>query len=122
MNGPVAINKAELIIPVTDNGTYKNHNNLLLFGVDSTGKEAIIPDLLESSSYYGGSYDAITKSYRFNINRYVQKIVSGSYENDYGLSIISSGGPINSFRTVILGTATATGEKIRLRITYSKLK
>lgn len=120
-NGPVAINKAELVIPATDNGTFKNHNTLLLFGVDSAGKEAIIPDILESPAYYGGSFDAITNTYKFNINRYVQKLISDPTLNDYGLSIVSSGGALNSFRTVIPGPATTTGEKIRLRITYSVL-
>ncbi|MFM7054790.1 MAG: DUF4270 domain-containing protein [Bacteroidota bacterium] len=120
-DGPVAINKAELVIPVIENGTFKNHNALLLFGVDSLGKEAIIPDVLESPSYYGGSYDAIANAYKFNLNRYVQKLVSNPSLNDYGLSIVSSGGALNSFRTVVPGPATPTGEKIRLRVTYSKL-
>ncbi|MEY3343332.1 MAG: hypothetical protein RL090_1016 [Bacteroidota bacterium] len=120
-NGPVAINKAELIIPVIDNGTFKNHNSLLLFGVDSTGKEAVIPDVLESPAYYGGSFDAIAQSYKFNINRYVQRIVSDPALNDYGLSIVSSGGALNSFRTIVPGPLTPTGQKIRLKITYSVL-
>lgn len=121
LNGPVAINKAELVIPVIDNGTFKSHNALLLFGVDSAGKEAIIPDVLESPSYYGGTFDATSNSYKFNINRYVQKLISDPTLNDYGLSIVSSGGALNSFRTIVPGPATPTGEKIRLRITYSVL-
>lgn len=120
-NGPVAVNKAELIIPVTENGTFKNHNALLLFGVDSLGKEAIIPDVLESPTYYGGSYDAIAAAYKFNLNRYVQKLISNPSLNDYGLSIVSSGGALNSFRTIVPGPSTPSGEKIRLKITYSVL-
>lgn len=120
-NGPVAINKAELIIPITDNASYKNHNSLLLFGVDSVGKEAVIPDVLESPAYYGGSFDATVQSYRFNINRYVQRVVSDPTLRDYGLSIVSSGGALNSFRTVVPGPLTPTGQKIRLKITYSVL-
>jgi hypothetical protein len=120
-NGPVAINKAELIVPVVDNGgVYKNHNALLLFGVDSTGLEAIIPDILESPNYYGGTYDFNSNSFKFNINRYVQKVVSGQINNEYGLSLVASGGPINAFRTIIPGPAQTTGSKIRLIITYSK--
>ncbi|MFN5324101.1 MAG: DUF4270 domain-containing protein [Bacteroidota bacterium] len=120
MDGPVAINKAELVIPVIENGSLKNHNALLLFGVDSSGSEAFIPDIFESPNYYGGTFDGIANAYRFNINRYVQKVVSNQVSNDYGLSLVASGGAINAFRTIIPGPATPTGSKIRLIITYSK--
>jgi hypothetical protein len=119
-NGPVAINKAELVIPALDNGTYKNHQNLLVFGVDTAGAEAIMPDLLESAAYYGGAYETADNSFKFNIGRYIQRIVSGRTTEDFGLSLISSGGAINSFRTIVPGPGS-TGNKIRLKITYSKL-
>jgi hypothetical protein len=119
-NGPVSVNKAELIIPVTENGTFKNHQNLLVFGVDSAGAEALIPDLLESTNYYGGAFSAADNHYSFSINRYLQRVLSGRTQTDYGLSLISSGGAINAFRTVVPGTSAA-GSKIRLKLTYSKL-
>jgi hypothetical protein len=119
--GAVSINKAELIIPVEDNASpYVNHQALLTFGVDENGAEAIIPDLLESTSYYGGSFNTTDKDYKFNIARYVQRLVSGNIATDYGLSLVSSGGAVNSFRTIIPGT-NATGNKFKLKLTYSKL-
>jgi len=118
--GPISVNKAELIIPVTDNATFKNHQNLLVFGVDSAGAEALIPDLLESTNYYGGVFSASDNHYSFTINRYLQRVLSGRTQTDYGLSLISSGGAINAFRTIVPGT-TAAGSKIRLKLTYSKL-
>ncbi len=119
--GAVSINKAELVIPVQDNAApYVNHQALLTFGVDDKGSEAIIPDILESSSYYGGSFSTTTGDYRFNIGRYVQRLISGKIATDYGLSLVSSGGAVNAFRTIIPGT-TGTGNKIKLRLTYSKL-
>ncbi|MBL0339664.1 MAG: DUF4270 domain-containing protein [Bacteroidetes bacterium] len=116
----VSINKAELVLPVEDNTLYRNHTNLIVFGVDSAGAEALIPDLLESSSYYGGAYSATDKIYKFNIGRYIQRLVSDPSKDDFGISLVSSGGAINGFRTIIPGTV-ATGSKIQLRITYSKL-
>jgi hypothetical protein len=118
--GPTAINKAELVIPVLDNTTFKNHQNLLVFGVDTAGAEAIIPDLLEPSSYYGGSFVTAENVYKFNLARYVQRVVSGKIAEDYGLSLISSGGAINAYRTIVPGTAVP-GAKMQLKITYSKL-
>ncbi|MBK8416906.1 MAG: DUF4270 domain-containing protein [Bacteroidetes bacterium] len=118
--GPVSINKAELVIPVANNNPYKSHTNLLVFGVDSVGKEALIQDLLESANYYGGGFNSSTETYTFNVARYVQRVLAGTY-TDYGLSLISSGGAVNAFRTIIPGPASGTGDKIQLRITYSKL-
>jgi Domain of unknown function (DUF4270) len=120
----VAINKAELVVPVIENTYYRSHTNLLVFGVDSAGGEAIIPDLLESSTYYGGSYDAVYKEYKFNIARYIQRLISDDLPGDgedYGLSILSSGGPVNAFRTIVPGPLAAD-KKLQLRITYSKLR
>jgi Domain of unknown function (DUF4270) len=121
-NGAVSINKAELILPVQNNATpYVNHQALLTFGVDSNGAEAIIADLLESSSYYGGTFNTTDTDYKFNIARYMQRLVSGTIVNDYGLSLVSSGGAVNAFRTIIPGT-NASGNKIKLKLTYSKLE
>lgn len=123
-DGAIAINKAELLVPAIDNSFYKSHTNLLILGVDSSGKEALIPDLVESSTYYGGSYDAVYKQYKFNIARYVQRLVSDDLPGDgidYGLSIISSGGPVNALRTIVPGPVSADS-KLQLRITYSKLR
>jgi hypothetical protein len=119
-NGPVSVNKAELIIPVTDNTTYKNHQNMLIFGVDEKGSESVIPDLLESLNYYGGAYSALDNHVTFSLNRYVQQVLSGRIQNDYGLSLIASGGAFNAFRTVVPGTS-APGARLRLKLTYTKL-
>lgn len=119
--GAISINKAELVIPVEDNAApYTNHQALLTFGVDEKGAEAVIPDLLESTSYYGGNFNGVDKDYKFNIGRYVQRLVSGKISVDYGLSLVSSGGAVNAFRTVIPGT-NATGSRFKLKLTYSKL-
>jgi hypothetical protein len=123
-NAPVAINKAELVVPVIENTYYRSHTNLLVFGVDSAGKEALIPDLIESSNYYGGGYDAIYKKYTFNIARYIQRLVSDDLPGDgtdYGLSLLSSGGPVNAFRTIVPGPLSAD-TRLQLKITYSKLR
>jgi len=120
--GGVSINKAELVIPVQDNSApFLNHQSLLTFGVDSAGGEAVIPDLLESNSYYGGTFNTTDANYKFNIGRYIQRLISGKIANDYGLSLVSSGGSVNAFRTIIPGTASP-GNKIKLKITYSKLE
>jgi len=120
-NGPVSINKAELVIPVENNSTYSNHNALIVFGVDSNGGEAIIPDLLESVNYYGGTFNNTDQNFKFNLARYVQRLVSGKISTDYGLSIVSASGGYNSHRSIIPGPGRPD-KKIQLRLTYSRLK
>ena len=120
-DGPLSINKAELVIPVEDNETYENHDALIVFGVDSLGGEAIIPDLLESVGYYGGSFNSTGQDYKFNIARYVQRLVSGNISTDYGLSIVAASGGYNAQRSVIPGPG-GTSKKMQLKLTYSKLK
>jgi hypothetical protein len=117
--GPVAINKAEVTIPVEDNSVFGNHQTLLLFGLDSAGKEVITADFLESATYYGGTYSSTDKVYKFNIARQLQRLLSNGFP-DYGMSLVSAGGAVNGYRTVIPGTLR-TGDKLILKITYTKL-
>lgn len=119
-DGPIAINKAELIIPATDYTVFKNHQGLILFGVDSAGGEAVIPDLLESINYYGGSFSTTDSIYSFRINRYLQQSLSGTLTGNYGLRLVGAGGAVNAFRTIIPGY-NAPASKIKLKLTYSKL-
>ncbi|MFM7016144.1 MAG: DUF4270 family protein [Bacteroidota bacterium] len=121
-DGRVAINRADLAIKM--NGTantlgFKNHDNLLIFGSDSVGKNTSILDAFESSSYYGGAYNVATGEYHFNIARYVQNIVKGMNESgkkDYGLFIAAGGSTSNAQRTVLQG-----GSSMKLIVTYTKI-
>jgi Domain of unknown function (DUF4270) len=119
-DGPVAINKAEFIFYVEDNTSkYTPHESAFFLAVDSAGKEILIIDVLESSSYYGGSYNSSDKTIRFNIARHMQRLLSNDFD-DYGLSLISVGGSTNARRTVFIGP-NRTDPKMYLRLTYSKL-
>jgi hypothetical protein len=121
-SGRVSINKAELVVKMNsaaNTSGFKNHDNLLIFGSDSVGKNTSILDAFESSSYYGGSFDITTGEYHFNIARYVQNIVKGMNENgkiDYGLFISPGGNTSNAQRTVLQG-----GSSMKLIVTYTKI-
>ncbi len=119
-NGPIAISKAELVIKLlsgtTTNG-FTNHDNLLVFASDSIGKNTSIADALESSAYYGGSFDAIHQEYKFNVGRYVQQTLKKVVENggkDYGLFIAAAGSTSNARRSVLQGGT------MKLIVTYTK--
>lgn len=115
--GPLSINKAEVSFKVlagSTSGDYDAHDNLLVFKRDSSGKNALIPDALESSSYYGGSFDLVSQSYRFNIARYIQQIINGTEENN-GLFLVAGGSTSNARRTLI------DASSLKLTITYTQI-
>lgn len=121
-NGPVAISKAELVIKVlsgSNTSGFTNHDNLLVFGSDSLGKNISIGDALESTTYYGGGFDITHQQYKFNVGRYVQQTLKKVVENggkDYGLFIAAAGSTSNARRSVLQG-----GASMKLIVTYTKI-
>jgi len=119
-DGLVSINKAEMVFPVEDiTDLYPPHASTILLAVDSAGKDVLLVDILESGSYYGGNYNFVDNTIRFNIARHIQRLLSNDVDN-YGLSLISVGGSTNAFRTVIAGSER-TDSRMYIEITYSKL-
>lgn len=121
-NGPVSISSARLIFNLQDGTTTNNfnpHTNLLIFGSDSLGKNVTTADATETSSYYGGAYDATNEQYSFNIGRYLQQTLTKVVENggkDYGLFLVAGGSTSNARRTVLQGP-----QNIQLIVTSTKL-
>lgn len=119
--GKVAIQNAELVIYV-DGTTDANDtpvSTIYLVKLDSTGAQKYTSDYAESSSYYGGTYDSSTRSYRFNMNNHIQALANGD-EVDYGMELIASGASIYANR-LVFGGPKSTDRKMRLKLTYIKL-
>lgn len=122
-NGRVAINKADLIIPVDDNDAtledFAPPEKLVLIE-EKDGNIRFLLDQYEGSAYYGGTYDATNKQYKFNIARHVQQVIDGIKEN-LGLSLVvyTTDRPNKANRVVINGSKRT--EKLRLLVTYTKL-
>src|SRR5260221_2250852 len=102
--GMVAVNKAELEITVAGNSDNRLAvpDKLLVLGIDASGHPVFLPDQFETTGYYGGTYDATTKKYKFNIARYVQNVLTGDLQ-DYGLYLAISGGVVQANRTILDG-------------------
>lgn len=118
--GPIAINQAEVTLPIEENSDliYAPHERLALIASDSIGVDITIPDILESSSYYGGEYDEVNKEYKFNISRHIQQIVNGNRE-DFGLVLVASGAVVNGRRTILKGANPVGGSGMKINIIYS---
>lgn len=114
--GDVAINNAQLLFnlePGSDITGFTPHNNLLLLGSDSLGKNTFLIDQLsETSLYIGGLYNSTSKEYKFNISRYVQRVLTGT--PDYGIYLVAGGSTSNARRTILQG-----GGNLRFIITYT---
>lgn len=119
--GPVSISAARLIFELKDGSATMNfnpHTNLLVFGSDSIGNNIATADANESSSYFGGLYDATQNKYTFNVARYVQQTLKKVVENggtDYGLFLVAGGSTSNARRGVVKGRGA-----IKLIVTKTK--
>lgn len=116
----IVVNKAELILPAAG-GSYANFgfaSSLILANKDANGNLEFIPDYFEEESYFGGFYDPITQSYRFNVGRYVQGLLNETIVSD-GLTLLLTGSAVKAERVVIFGPKNSNLQ-IRLNLYYSK--
>ena len=126
-NKKVAINKAELILPVEPNSFSGNDSafsptsKLFAAIADSALGPVIMPDYYEGANYFGGDYDATNKIYKFNIARYVQQVLNGTRKNQ-GLYLFSNSRITSANRVELIGGNKALANRMRLKITYTPLK
>ncbi len=115
----IIVNKAELELPVI-RASYADFGvaeKLVLAAQDANGELQFIPDFFEGPSYFGGEYDALTQTYKFNINRYVQSLINGT-EDKKELTVLVSGSAVSAERAV-LGAASNSNRRIKLNLYYS---
>lgn len=122
-NGKVAINKAELILPVEPlsvDSPYFAHPILMAAIADSALGALKMPDMYEEG--FGGNYDPTNKLYKFNIARYIQQILNGTKKNQ-GIYLIShpATSAIIANRVQLTGGRKTLSNPMRLRITYTPL-
>jgi hypothetical protein len=78
------VSKASVVFHVdtlaTDYRRYELPNRLYLKYMDSSGVETFPKDSQLSAVYYGGTYDASSATYTFNITRHVEQIIKGEVQ------------------------------------------
>lgn len=123
-SGRIAVNNAELIIPVEENDAtmdrYVPPEKLVLIE-EKDGQIRFLLDQYEGTGYYGGTYDEDKKQYKFNISQHIQQVIDGIKEN-LGLSLVvyTTDRPNKANRVIIKGSKRQA-EKLKLLITYTKL-
>ena len=118
----IALNKAELIIPVEYDPSQSNYavpDKLTLVRLNESGQIAYLIDQFEGDSHFRGEYDATNNQYSFIITRHIQNIILKNIK-DYGLYLMISGSGINAGRVLLRGPKRSD-RKMKLNITYTKL-
>ena len=119
--GAVAINKAELVLPV-DEVALDDFGLPAILAVNriNAGDSAlVIIDSFEPNGidYYGGVYNSADQEYVFNIARHLQSVLSNPDEVDYGIYITSLNA-VDGKRGVFNGPEHPT-RPMKLRMTYT---
>ena len=116
------INEAKLILPASaelgDSSVFAAPSSLALLSFNEEGTTSLLPDYLEGTSFYGGSYSSSTKSVTFRISEYLQRVILGNSDSQ-GLYLSIVGASYNAQRWVIAGPEADQDEVLRCEIKYS---
>lgn len=120
----IAINKAELIMKATDpsvnvTSDFPLNKQIYVVSIDSVGTQQLIPDIFESSIYFGGSVNTVTSEYHINIARYFQELMEGSKPNN-GL-YLKEFNPNSEGRRAVLGSHLNPSYKMYLHLVYTRI-
>ena len=117
------INEAKFIIPASEtvDTTLLAPTTLALISQKKTGGTALLPDYMEGSGYYGGSYSSTNRNVTFRISEYLQGVILGT-EDTQGLYLSISGASYNAQRWVIAGPEADQDQVLKCEIKYSLVK
>lgn len=125
----IAINKAELIFQVdqfyTDTAKYTPPYQVILSAINEKDSLYFPSDLAFSQAYFGGVYNKKDGTYRFNIAKHMQELMTkkpngvGYLRENFGFFLSMADRNSIYGRVVLKGANSKTG--IRLEITYSKI-
>ena len=119
------INEAKFIIPASaalpDSSILTPPTSLALLNIKADGGTSVLPDYLEGSSYYGGSYSYTKKSVTFRISEYLQDLIKDPASSQ-GLYLSITGASFNAQRWIIAGPDADQEKQMKCEIKYSILR
>ena len=118
--GDLALARAELVVPVVQPfyPFLTPPDLLFIFRTDEDGEDQLLPDQLLGQGVIGGEYDPDAGEYRFNITRYVQRVITGEYPNN-PLSLVPGSGGVQADRAVLAGPMDPDGP-MKLELTFTE--
>lgn len=112
--------KAELVVPVK--GTYYPYYpptaQIFLFMKDEDDGDAFLPDQQNGIGAIDGLYRPDAREYRFNITRYIQGLLNGTYQNT-GIQFVPGSSGVTANRAILSGPASLEAP-MRLRLTFTE--
>lgn len=118
------INEAKLIFPAaetSDSTLLPPPPSMALVSLKPTGGTALLPDYMEGSNYYGGTYSNTKKNVSFRISEYLQEVILGN-TSSLGLYLTITGASYNAQRWVIAGPESLQDHQLKCEIKYSLVK
>jgi len=119
----IAINKAELIFPISSGTTSRLSppSRLVAVKKGTDGKDKVLDDnIYESTEFVGGYYNSTKVEYAFNIPRHIQGLLKDT-ASDKSIYLRVAGASVSGNRVVINGTGN-TDNPLKLRLTYTILE
>lgn len=118
------INEAKLVIPAaetSDSSLLPPPPSMALVSLKATGGTALLPDYMEGTSYFGGTYSTTKKNVSFRISEYLQEIILGN-NTSLGLYLSITGASYNAQRWVVAGPEALQDHSMKCEIKYSLVK
>jgi len=114
-----ALAKAELIVPIAGDyhNTYPPPDQLFAFRKAEDGTDLLVPDQVAGQGVVGGFYDAENREYRFNLTRWTQGVINGTYANT-GLSLVPGSNGVSVNRAALAGPFNPNGP-MKLVLTFT---
>lgn len=115
------INEAKLILPfggAEGDTLLASPTTLALLNIMNDTTTSLLPDYLEGTSFYGGSYSSEKNNVTFRVSEYLQGLVLGTLTSQ-GLYLSIAGASFNAQRWVVAGPESSGEEKLRCEIKYS---
>lgn len=125
----IAVNDALLMFKNYETDTtFAPPYSLTLLKQDSVGAIGHLPDEYEGTGYFGGTYNATSRTYFFRITQHMQKILLNSYTKNYDLYMYVTNPRYNLVtpnRIILNGTnPMVPGDntaRFQLKVTYTIL-
>ena len=122
----LVINEAKLILPALsttaiDSSVFTPPTSLALLSLNTDGSTSLLPDYMEGTSYYGGSYSSTKNNVVFRISEYLQGLILGS-QTSQGIYVSIVGASFNAQRWMIAGPEANQDDVLRCEIKYSIVK
>lgn len=120
-SGLIAINRAELVLPVEyyENSNFYPNQAMSSLMVNDEGETSFLPDYFYGTAPLAESYDIDEKEFRFGIGGFIQDVLQGDI-SDPTVIIETNQSSVSGNRCILSGPLTINRKKPKLILTYTK--